>query len=87
VYERFGDPHAVPGPTLELTSSRPSALTIQAIKAIRARTNLGLKDAKETVEDCLAGGCPTVTCDAADTAETLQQELEQVGFTTRQLPK
>lgn len=44
-------------PTYEITTIRPSATRgkIQAIKDVRAATGLGLKEAKDLVDDALGG--------------------------------
>ena len=51
---------------------------IKVIKAVRAATNLGLKEAKELVE-----GAPKAVKEGIpkDEAEKLQKELEEVGAT------
>ncbi len=52
---------------------------VAAIKAVRAITGLGLKEAKEAVESA-----PTVLKEAASKAEAedIQKQLEEVGATT-----
>ncbi|KPU83170.1 50S ribosomal protein L7/L12 [Psychromonas sp. PRT-SC03] len=51
---------------------------VKAIKAVRAATGLGLKEAKATVE-----ACPTVIKEALskEEAETLKATLEEIGAT------
>ena len=51
---------------------------VKAIKAVRAATGLGLKEAKAAVE-----ACPTVIKEAAtkEEAEALKAELEEIGAT------
>ena len=51
---------------------------VKAIKAVRAATGLGLKEAKAAVE-----ACPTVIKEALskDEAEALKAELEEIGAT------
>jgi large subunit ribosomal protein L7/L12 len=51
---------------------------VAAIKAVRAITGLGLKEAKEAVE-----GAPTTLKEAAakDEAEDIKKQLEEAGAT------
>ena len=51
---------------------------IQVIKAVRALTNLGLKEAKELVESAPK---PVVENDSKEDAETAKADLEEAGAT------
>lgn len=84
-YQRFGDPHAEAGPTLELVNWRTGAEKILATKLIKTHTQLGLRAAKEAVDDCLSGRKPVVKCADAETAEVLVAKLDAVGFEASQL--
>ena len=84
-YERFGDPHAEPGPTLELVNWRTGVNKVAATKEIKVRAQLGLKDAKEAVDNCLNGQKPLVRCADAETADSLVRKLDAVGIVARQL--
>lgn len=84
-YVRFGDPHAVPGSSLELSGWHAGADKVAATKALKAHTQLGLKDAKATIDMCLAGQKPVVNCAAPETAEILVGKLVELGFKAKQL--
>ena len=85
MYQCFGDPHAEPGPTIELLKWRMGAEKVAAVKEIRTHTQLGLKDAKEIVDACLEGQKPFVRCADSSTAEVLVRNLDAVGFEAKQL--
>ena len=87
VYERFGDPHAVPGAVLEVTEWRRGAQKVAATKAIKLHSHLGLKDAKRVVDDCLEDKVPTVHCQSPEAAASLKEVLWDLGFSARQRPK
>lgn len=85
MYQRFGDPHAEPGPTLELRDWRTGAEEVVATREIRAYTQLGLKEAKRAVDACLDGKKPLLQCADPETAEVLARKLIAAGFQVRQL--
>ncbi|GLT09701.1 ribosomal protein L7/L12 [Sulfitobacter porphyrae] len=85
MYQRFGNPHAEPGSSLELCGWRTGASAVMAIKQIKAHTRLGLKDAKGAVEACLVGNKPIVHCSDPETAEILAQKLSVAGFEIKHL--
>ncbi|WP_171181802.1 ribosomal protein L7/L12 [Ruegeria sp. HKCCD8929] len=85
MYQRFGDPHAEPGPSLELCGWRTGANKVMATKEIKKHTQLGLKDAKGAVDACLHGSKPIVKCADPETADLLAQKLSAIGFDTRHL--
>ena len=85
MYECFGDPHAVPGPTLELCGAKVGADRVLATKEIKAHTQLGLKEAKGVVDACVEGAEPILVCADPETAEKLARELAAAGFDVTQL--
>ena len=85
MYQRFGDPHAEPGSSLELCGWRKGADKVMATKEIKEHTQLGLKDAKGAVDACLDGNKPIVQCADPESAEILARNLSAVGFEIRHL--
>ena len=85
MYQRFGNPHAEPGSSLELHGWRTGANTVMATTEIKAHTELGMKDAKGVVDACLDGNKPVVQCVDLKTAEILAHKLSAVGFKIRHL--
>ena len=85
MYQCFGDPHAEPGPTIELVKWRMGAEKLAAVKEIRTHIQLGLNDAKDIVDACLDGQKPLVRCADPPTAEVLVRKLDAVGFEAKQL--
>ena len=84
-YQRFGDPHASPGPTLKLIGWREGANKVEATKAIKVHTQLGLKDAKKAIDDCLNERKPIVRCVDPEMAAALALQLGVIGFEAKQL--
>ena len=72
-------------PKVALGRWREGAQRIPAVKAIRAHSELGLKDAKAAVDGCLAGQDRIVACASTDDARTLAEDLVNLGFEARQL--
>lgn len=87
MYQRFGDPHAEPGSSLEICGWSNRADKVMATKEIKTHTQLGLKDAKGAVDACLGGDKPIVHCADPTSAETLAQKLNAVGFEVRHLAR
>ena len=85
MYQRFGDPHAEPGSSLELYGCRKGANKVMATKQINEHTQLGLKDAKGAVDACLDGNTSIVQCADPESAEMLAHKLSAVGFDIRHL--
>lgn len=85
MYQRFGDPHAEPGLSLELCGWRKGANKVMATKEIKEHTQLGLKDSKGMVDACLGGDKPIVQCADPKSAETLAHKLRAAGFEIRHL--
>jgi len=85
MYQRFGDPHAEPGSSLELCGWRKGANKVMATKEIKEHSQLGLKDAKGVVDACLDGNKPIVQCADPASAKILAHKLSTNGFEIRHL--
>lgn len=85
MYQRFGDPHAEPGPSLMLCGVGAGADRMRATREIKAHGQMGLKEAKDAVEACADGTKPIVECADPETAERLASKLAAAGFDVRQL--
>lgn len=86
-YQRYGDPHAVPGPTVELLAWRPGANKVQATRTIKSAEGRGLASAKNKIDRCLAGEKVEVLATTAAVAEQLVLLLDELGFDAKQLAK
>ena len=85
-YIRFGDPSKISGSVVEIIGWRSGANKVRANKAIRNHSKLGLKSAKQVVDDCLYGNSPKVKCASISDAELLVVELSNLGFDAKHLP-
>ena len=68
---------------IELSKWVNGPQTVEAVRIIRTHSNLGLKNSKKLVEDCLDGNSPHFKAADLKTAERLLRELEDIGLEAR----
>ena len=79
-FVEHGDPHFQTGCVVEINGWKVGAKTISAIKLVRHHTNLGLKDAKFTIEECLSGRPQSIECKSVEDAKELTERLKPIGW-------
>jgi ribosomal protein L7/L12 len=75
-----GNPNAVALPQVTLKNWRVGALTVSAIKALRLHSSLGLKAAKEVIDQCLERQPVVVSTPDVPSAHALVNALLALGF-------
>ncbi len=86
-YERYGSPHAEEIPEVRINGWHQGAPTVKAIQTVRDHSGLGLANAKEIIEACLANGFPTVVVGNVQIAKNLVATLGDLGFVAEILCK
>ncbi len=66
-------------PKLNITGWRPGVLTISTVKILRTHLALGLKEAKNCVDDMVSGKVVSFPLGSSAEAEALKVALEEVG--------
>ncbi|WP_337660104.1 YrhB domain-containing protein [Anderseniella sp. Alg231-50] len=79
-YLLTGDPHRGAGPSLTLDGWREGVQKVEATKVIKVGANMGLKEAKSVVDQCLDGSRPNVRCEDVASADVLATRLNELGF-------
>ncbi|MEM7232866.1 MAG: hypothetical protein AAF517_11850 [Planctomycetota bacterium] len=86
-YLEFGDPHAEGGSEVVITARRDRGSEIDAIKAVRRYSALGMKEAKEAIAQLWGLSKPTVRANDPEDARRLVEALDHLGFSAKQLPE
>jgi len=84
-YEKRGDPYKEAGSIIQIQKVNSGALAINAIKAIRTYSGLGLKGAKEAIEQVLAGGITEIDAQTNEQADALVDELLKANFSAERV--
>ena len=84
-YERYGDPHLVPGDRVELQAA--GLQTVHVIKAIRASSGLGLAETKRGVEAATLDAPLIIQTQSVEAAAELVSTLTALGADAIQLCK
>ncbi|OYQ40710.1 hypothetical protein CHU94_06070 [Rhodoferax sp. TH121] len=79
-YRACGNPNAQEVPEVRLTGWRKGALSVSAIQAVRQHSTVGLGQAKNAVESCLANQSTVVSVPSVAEARALVLALAAVGF-------
>lgn len=79
-YRAAGDPLAVETNEVVLSGWHPGANKVQLTKAIKARSGVGLKQAKECTDAVLSGRSAKVMCKSVGDARLLAAEASGFGF-------
>lgn len=79
-YRACGNPNAQEVPEVRLTGWRKGALTVSAIQAVRQYSTVGLAQAKNAVESCLANQPIVVAVPSVAEARALVLALASIGF-------
>lgn len=86
-YEKYGDPHFEPGPSVCLAGCPQDIDRLAAASLLRSHLGLGLLKAGQLVEGCLNGQRPYVTTEDPKNTDSFIQDLESLGFVVERLSK
>ncbi|MDQ3060238.1 MAG: YrhB family protein [Pseudomonadota bacterium] len=79
-YRACGNPNAHEVPEVVLTGWKTGAAPVSAIQAIRQHSSIGLGEAKQVIDDCLASQKAVVVVNNVPDARALIASLASSGF-------
>lgn len=84
-FEACGDPYGQPTPKICIVGWAVGANSVNAIKCIKAASNLNLAQAKSHIDAVLSDGHAVVDIESLDKVASVIQYLSKLGFDSKQL--
>ncbi len=85
-YRKTGDPHRELGRTVAICGWHEGANEVAAMKLLRKHSAITLADAKQCVDNCLAGDDSVVVASSIEDAVSMVDGLVRLGFEAERRP-